>query len=97
MQHGVGATAGGHVPWWIWSLLVWSALALFLAVVLGGVIRTADRYEAGADRESHGPLQRLRLPVPRSPGQVGGQSVGPKTVTQPPEVSSSSRPPQVEP
>lgn len=75
------------MPWWTWVLLVWSVLAPVLGVVLGRVIRAADRRETGAEPDP------VRLPRPRA----GDQSVGPKTATHPPAVSSSSRPPQVEP
>ncbi|PRY48129.1 hypothetical protein LY71_11015 [Geodermatophilus tzadiensis] len=62
--------------WWIWLLLMWSALALVLGVVLGGVIRTADRREVGANRGADEQPRGVRLPTPRLQGQVGGQSVG---------------------
>ncbi len=37
------------MPWWMCALLVWVALALLLGVVLGRVIRTAERREPRLD------------------------------------------------
>ncbi len=96
--HGGRATAGGRVPWWMWGLLVWSLVAVVLGVVLGRVLRAADRRERGQRRGADG-ARAVSGPVPPdvAPLLSRGQSVGPKTATHPPEVSSSSRPPQVEP
>jgi hypothetical protein len=54
VQHGGRATAGGQVPWWVWVLLVWSALAVVLGVVLGRMLRTAEQRESGRGREADG-------------------------------------------
>ncbi len=35
------------MPWWVWALLVWGALALALGVVIGRAIRMADARELG--------------------------------------------------
>jgi hypothetical protein len=78
----------------MWVLLAWSALAVVLGVVLGRMLRGADRRERGHDREADGGHAGTG-PVPPRP--CPAQSVGPKTTTHPPEVPSSSRPPQVEP
>lgn len=52
VQYGGRATAGGHVPWWGWVLLVgWSAVAVVMGIVLGRVIRTAEQREVGRRRE----------------------------------------------
>ncbi|MGY1774364.1 hypothetical protein ACI8AV_00755 [Geodermatophilus sp. SYSU D00804] len=34
------------MPWWVWALVVWVVLAAALAVILGKVIRAADRRES---------------------------------------------------
>ncbi len=80
------------MPWWVWGLLGWSLLAVLLGVFLGRALRAAARRETATRRwEDVTVLGLLDLPL------APGQSVGPKTMTHPPEVSSSSRPPQVEP
>ncbi len=38
------------MPWWVWVLVVWSALALALGLALGALIRAVDRQEAGCER-----------------------------------------------
>jgi hypothetical protein len=38
------------VPWWVWVLVVWSALALALGLALGAVIRAVDRRGTGCER-----------------------------------------------
>ncbi len=59
-QHGGRTTAGGDVPWWVWTLLGWGVLALVLGLVLGSVIHTAERRELGRDREPEEDEQRPR-------------------------------------
>lgn len=54
VQHGGRATAGGRVLWWVWVLVAWSLLAVLLGVVLGRVLRAAERRERGHDREARG-------------------------------------------
>ncbi len=49
-QHGGRSAAGGDVPWWVWVLVVWSALALALGLALGAVIRAVDRRGTGCER-----------------------------------------------
>ncbi|MFC4693826.1 hypothetical protein [Geodermatophilus arenarius] len=38
------------MPWWVWALVVWAVLAVTVAVVVGQVIRSADRRESRGDR-----------------------------------------------
>ncbi len=38
------------MPWWVWALVVWGALAPLLGVVLGRAIRTAEWRELRCDR-----------------------------------------------
>ncbi|PWW21842.1 hypothetical protein JD79_00983 [Geodermatophilus normandii] len=38
------------MTWWVWLVLVWPVLALGVAVVLGRVIRMAERRERGRSR-----------------------------------------------
>ena len=54
--------AGGHVPWWLWGLLVWSTVAVLLGIALGLVVRAAERREVGGDRplEDRGTERRLQ-------------------------------------
>ena len=49
-HHGGRATAGGEVPWWLWVLLVWGALAVVVGILIGLAIRTAERREFGEGR-----------------------------------------------
>ncbi|MGY1733368.1 hypothetical protein ACI798_17815 [Geodermatophilus sp. SYSU D01045] len=34
------------MPWWVWALVLWAAVAVVVSVVVGRVIRAADRREA---------------------------------------------------
>ncbi len=44
-DHGGRPSAGGHVPWWVWVLVLWGVLGTLLAVSVGKVIQAADRRE----------------------------------------------------
>ncbi|MGY1652022.1 hypothetical protein [Geodermatophilus sp. SYSU D01119] len=37
------------MPWWAWVLVIWVAVAVVAALVLGAAIRIADRHEATDD------------------------------------------------
>ncbi|SDC38071.1 hypothetical protein SAMN05660690_1191 [Geodermatophilus telluris] len=43
------------MPWWGWVLVAWPVVALVVAVVLGRLIRMADRRDLKGDRPDEDP------------------------------------------